>query len=386
VSLWDELGRNIGTTFGTREIAPQGSFIDIKVTANDDVGNIPAAYASITNGGNDAICIAFITFTFPDDTHGTWTGDVGAKCGAQFFESGRQMGTSGDNGKAPPVPKCVWLDRDASLGLKYQGMGFHLRDFFNNNKQVEVYKENLDVMCHSGPRFRMYETIRTEDPIHMFKPQLEYTGDNTDVDISKVINNPGALTDRNKYAQRKVCTDPSLCDDIPATSCEGVPQILAAGRGTVPICQGGRVGDKGKTRRDQLMPSQLNTTTPQSTDIASSLTGPVSNVQGAWRFEDKAVVSAMPEHSARLLCESENSYGPSFAAIGEGLFCEMKTKTLYNIYSGDITSCCFDIDQNQLRGCPNQRSKRSSLTERRQFLNSTTTYTTVQRWGMDPVV
>ncbi|KIW64891.1 hypothetical protein PV04_07195 [Phialophora macrospora] len=40
------------------------STFTVKITPNEDVGNIAAEYIAITNGGHDAICIAYLTVTF----------------------------------------------------------------------------------------------------------------------------------------------------------------------------------------------------------------------------------------------------------------------------------------------------------------------------------
>ncbi len=158
VALWDDLGQSIGTSFGTDEILPQSSLEEIQITANSSVGNAPPSYISIINGGDDAICIAWVTLTFPDGSQATWSGDTAFQCNFDFFESSRQMGTTGPVGAgAPFTPHCVWLDRDHSGGLRFQGSGFHIRDFFNNANQVEAYSKskNNELVCGSGPRFRM---------------------------------------------------------------------------------------------------------------------------------------------------------------------------------------------------------------------------------------
>lgn len=149
VALWDARGRSIGTTTGTSEILGEGNFVNIQVVANSEVGNIRPSYISISNGGDDAICVAGFTIAFPDDTRAAWNGDVAAACGAQTFESLTEFGE--DRHK----PRCVWIDRSRSLGLKHQGFGLHIGDFFGNEAHLETCNSNVDIMCKSGPRFRM---------------------------------------------------------------------------------------------------------------------------------------------------------------------------------------------------------------------------------------
>lgn len=66
VALWDFIGNPVGHTDGTKQILPQGTFVDIPVDAQPETGNVQSHYLSITNGGNDAICVSGIAVTFPD--------------------------------------------------------------------------------------------------------------------------------------------------------------------------------------------------------------------------------------------------------------------------------------------------------------------------------
>ncbi len=68
-------------------------------------------------------------------------------------------------------------------------------------------------------------------------------------------------------------------------------------------------------------------------------------------FDDRLVVSNMTTHSARILCEHENSFGPDFVSIREQLYCDMSQKSLYNLCSTGKKSCCFDLEQNTLKSC-----------------------------------
>ena len=373
VALWDDLGQSIGTSFGSDKILPQSNHVDVQIAANSSVGNAPPSYVSIINGGDDAICVAWVTVTFPDGAQASWSGDTAFQCNADFFESSRQMGTTGPDGTgAPFTPHCVWIDRNHSNGLRYQGLAFHMRDFFNNANQATAYGENPGLMCNSGPRFRMYETLRPEDPVLMYKPPLEYTDQGTDADPTRIIGAPGVFTDQDQKALQKVCQDPNLCDDLTAERCAGVPQFIGAGRAAeVPRCSK-RKGDK--KRRNENSTNATELTASQSSSNMTTDT---------WKFEGHLVISARPSHSARTLCERPNSYGPSFASIQEGLFCDMKSRLLYDICDEQKTSCCLDMEQNQLRSCSVRRQIRGVSQWKRQSTNTTRTYTKVHRWGMN---
>jgi hypothetical protein len=65
VNLWDVEGQSIGRAFGSSTIIPQGNTVSNPVVANKTVGNVPAEYMAVTNGGDDAICITTIGITYP---------------------------------------------------------------------------------------------------------------------------------------------------------------------------------------------------------------------------------------------------------------------------------------------------------------------------------
>jgi hypothetical protein len=87
VNLWDIEGQSIGGAFGTSEIVPQGNTVSISVVANKTVGNVPAAYIAVTNGGDDAICIAAVGVTFPTGQQAAFLTNLGVACGADWYPS-----------------------------------------------------------------------------------------------------------------------------------------------------------------------------------------------------------------------------------------------------------------------------------------------------------
>jgi hypothetical protein len=54
----------------------------IKVATNT---NSQPEYMTLSAGGNDAVCIAYLTITWPDGSQFFWRGDVGFKCGADWY-------------------------------------------------------------------------------------------------------------------------------------------------------------------------------------------------------------------------------------------------------------------------------------------------------------
>lgn len=327
VALWDEFGRSIGGTKSGGKKAEQGNFRDISVVANEDVGNITPAYLSIVAGGVDAVCIATVTVTAADGSKLTWGGDVAKACGeTAFFISNNPAGPG-------YTPHCIFIDRDGTTGIKHQGIGIHLDDFFADDAQVAAYAANTDLMCKSGPRFRLYEKLDITDPILVFDPPLEKNEDRTDTDPGRIISGPGVLAEKPKFKRK---------------------------RGT------------------------LGLNTPwydtNSSTLASASTGLSEQIgvvdEPIWKWEGQVVVTHMTSHSAAALCQAKMSWGPDVAAVHEGKFCSMKDKTLYDICSEEISSCCFDVDQKQMRSCTGKTlAKVATVAEAAAAL-----YDNVQEW------
>lgn len=148
ISLYDIMGRRIGRTTGHATKIKDGDFMDIKVPFDSNVGKKPTEYISVTNGGTDGLCVAYVALTQPDGTKKAWYGDVGRACGADWYLS--QLKTGDDDYQ----PACVWIDRDHSYGLKYQGFGFHINDFAATGERAQQYNETRDLMCmpHQGSK------------------------------------------------------------------------------------------------------------------------------------------------------------------------------------------------------------------------------------------
>ncbi|KAI4256359.1 MAG: hypothetical protein LQ352_002124 [Teloschistes flavicans] len=279
--LYDIMGRTIGSIGGKKQRINDGGFIDIKVPFDKGVGTKPAEYIQVTNGGDDALCIAYISLTQPDGTSKAWYGDVARDCGADWYHS---LLTTGDD--EDYQPSCVWIDGNGSYGLRFRGLGLHIHDFANTAGRAAQFNGNKTVMCDAAPRFRMYTEISDKDYIPFFNPPLQLVN-GTDVD-------PGAVLDKSRWALPK----------------EG-PHITKAFIDQDP---------NGAKKRRQLQDSAFG-------NANSSV----------------VIVSASPKHSAKELCESETSRGYDFVSSMEHMFCDMEAKKLWPVCNSNTTSACFDV-------------------------------------------
>jgi hypothetical protein len=170
----------------------------------------------------------------------------------------------------------------------------------------------------------MYEQLKTEDSILVFKPPLQYKDDGSDADISKVINNPGVPGDLNMALQNAVCSREAF-----GAGCPGAARPKAK-------------------RGSQFLQGHL-------------------------------VISAYAQHSAQEVCESDTSRGPDFVSLNEGLYCDMVEKKLWNTCSPNVTQVCFDTEQGQMRGINfRMRGISRSNTDSSVPLKS---YHTTHKWG-----
>lgn len=101
VRIFDVMGRDIGLKAGSLTNIGDGGVKDIKITASKELGARQAQYTSISKGGNDALCIAYIAVSWPDGQKKAWYGDVGYPCGGSWYNSQTIIGD--DNYQ----PKCT---------------------------------------------------------------------------------------------------------------------------------------------------------------------------------------------------------------------------------------------------------------------------------------
>ncbi|KAF1949403.1 hypothetical protein CC80DRAFT_581401 [Byssothecium circinans] len=196
IRLFDVMGRDIGQASGSSKAKIlDGGYKDITVKAAKGMEGRQAQYISVSQGGNDALCISYISMTWSDGQNKAWYGDVGKECGGVWYNSQTLMG-DGDY-----RPRCVWIDGDGTNGIKTKGMGIHITDFTATEKRAQAYVKDPDTMCKSKPRFRLYEDLKLEHSLPYFSPPLEYDSDLVDKDRTKVLvdgASTGKLPPKNK--------------------------------------------------------------------------------------------------------------------------------------------------------------------------------------------
>lgn len=300
IHLYDIMGRAIGHVHSSKKNIRDGDFIDISVPFDRNVGKKPTEYISVNQGGDDALCIAYLALTQPDGTKKAWYGDIGKTCGADWYHS---MLKTGDDDYQPA---CIWIDKNGSNGLRFQGFGLHITDFAATKERAADYDQHRDRMCNAAPRFRMYEQMNDKDFIPFFSPPLEYISEGlTDQD-------PSAVLDKGRWA-------------LP----EEGPNIKKSTVDADPL-------QRMMIRRDQTQAprqgqSQTNDTLLPAQSVITRL------------FESKLIISHSNSHSAKELCESSSSKGPDFVSIKEQSYCDMTHRKIWPLCDArKKTSNCFD--------------------------------------------
>ena len=303
IALFDGNGNQIGTSQGKKTIK-SGEFKDIVIKHHDHSYNAPAEYISITSGGTDQVCIAYLAITMASGDKNQFYGDVGKQCGAKWYPSNLLVET---NQNPEFKPSCIWLDSpDPGTGNVFaQGFSFHVPDFGSNQVRAMGYQEDPATMCESKPRFHLWGSDLTSEKqcIPVFSPPLAYQPDGSDPIDTSLILVDGKVT----------------CSPGPGVPMH--PQINAPMNASKTM----QTESNGVKRRKKIRRSYQTCS------------------------DSSVVISDHIAHSAQEVCDSATSMGPDFVSTMEGLYCDMCTHTIYDICTSNVTSGCFDMSSQALK-------------------------------------
>ena len=126
IQAWNENRETIGLSDDGQKIK-SGSFADIFVdhhaTGIDATGQQPTFIQLAAF--DDAICVAYLSQTWPDGTNRGWLGDMGKACVRDWFALNVIVGDEGHK------PACTWMDTDLTKETNLGGMQIHMEDFIN---------------------------------------------------------------------------------------------------------------------------------------------------------------------------------------------------------------------------------------------------------------
>ena len=183
VHIWDKYGTGYGAVSGGKAKIKPGAMatVNVPVSPNNDMASAAQPeYVLLDMSGDDAICLTHVVAT-GNAAQWTWFGDMGAKCDADWYYSNKIVGDG------TYTPKCVWLDKNHSKGLRYAGLGLHMPDFSSSEQgRAEEYQNDLDTLCKSTPRMKFYPTMPDDGLPPFFKPPLATNADGSDKDPNRV--------------------------------------------------------------------------------------------------------------------------------------------------------------------------------------------------------
>ncbi|KAG9239589.1 hypothetical protein BJ875DRAFT_514773 [Amylocarpus encephaloides] len=142
VRIFNEGGEFIGSKYDTGKIK-NGGFTDLKV----DVKGQQPTY-SLFSANNDAVCIAYISQTWPDGQQYGWLGNM-AHCHSDsipWYYSNIIL----DN----KAMDCMWIDGNGDA-TDVTGFQVHFSEFTQKGDKFSV-SQTQDILCNSGPPFKTY--------------------------------------------------------------------------------------------------------------------------------------------------------------------------------------------------------------------------------------
>ena len=242
-------------------------------------------------------------------------------------------------------PRCFWVTNQISSTRKYQGFGVHLTDFVADQPISKQYKSNRASCCHSTARFSMFRNIGSKDSIPFYSPPLQFTANGTDLNPDGIPTAPTSITSKVFAANIQGVNTGSEGDGVASGASaliDGKPDVSAE---ITPRWRRGGQRRQNKAREGASQRNSTDRSWQQHTarQTATDDTGDLPYMGG------HLVISSMTYHSAELLCTDENSAGPDFVSVVEGLYCDMAEKVLYPLCSASTNgTACFDRNTNSM--------------------------------------
>ena len=197
VALWDKDGHRIGQHSPSSHDKMKANTVTSLTISNkqsETPDQVQPEYLMLSMNDDDAICLAYVVAT-GNSAQWTWFGDLGYKCGADWYNSDYIVGDG------TYTPKCVWLDYNHSNALRFNGLSLHMPDFAADEQgKVTEYQDNLDTLCKSTPRMKFWPQILPDDgiPFH----DWQYNDDGSDKDPASVIDQSGSKSRRDQQRPR----------------------------------------------------------------------------------------------------------------------------------------------------------------------------------------
>lgn len=199
IEIWNEFGVGYGEATpkkGANIAAGAAPIISVSPGPYvDNPSSQQPEYVMLTMENDDGICLSYV---IASGNSAQWTlfGDLGYKCGADWYNSNQKVGDG------TYTPKCVWLDKNHSNGLHYSGLALHMPDFAGDEQgKIDEYQEDPDTLCKSTRRMGFFPSMPDDGLPPFFLPPLNYTSTGADVDFNYVKDRPNSRIRRGELQQ-----------------------------------------------------------------------------------------------------------------------------------------------------------------------------------------
>ncbi|OCL05722.1 hypothetical protein AOQ84DRAFT_399413 [Glonium stellatum] len=138
IRLFNEVGDFLGAHYDPGSIT-DGTDVDVTVSQTEEQ---QATYA-LFSANDNAVCIAYVSITWPDGQKYGWEGDWGKQCGATWYYSNVII----DGQK----PACIWIDANGDQPVT--GFQVHFPEFVTSDGS---FPHDASYYCNNGPPFSLY--------------------------------------------------------------------------------------------------------------------------------------------------------------------------------------------------------------------------------------
>lgn len=149
VRLWNEAGTFLGINADPGHVG-SGEFKDFTVEHKGD-STQQATYAVIS-GNNDAVCIAYMTITWPDGSKYAWTGDWAQLC-EDWIDAPWHYSHIYINNQ-DLTTRCMWVDKDGDQPTT--GFQVHFPDFYRENADEPPDDSIREDICTDRVKFQVF--------------------------------------------------------------------------------------------------------------------------------------------------------------------------------------------------------------------------------------
>ncbi|KAB8336851.1 hypothetical protein FH972_021159 [Carpinus fangiana] len=183
VALWDFNGVRVGQYHPrSKDKIPDEGMVELVIPNSQtpiESKQVQAPYIMLSMNDDNAICINYITIT-TNGAQWTWTGDIGYQCGMDYYPSTLEVGSG------VHTPKCVWIDKNHSGDLHFQGLSMHMPDFSQSQGMTDEFNADPGMLCDNPARFKAWPEIWPDYGTPKFLPPLQYTPEGADADPSRI--------------------------------------------------------------------------------------------------------------------------------------------------------------------------------------------------------